>query len=523
MFTNNLDSMTIGVPPHLIALGILVITVLLIVANLLKQLVIKDTSKPPLVFHWLPIIGSTITYGRDPLKFFEGCKEKYGDVFTFILLGKPTTVCLGPSGNNFVLNGKHSDLSAEEVYSPLTTPVFGSGVVFDCPNAKLLQQKKFVKFGLTADALKHYVDLIALEAEDFMANFSHLQGTTGILDVPAAMSELTIYTASRSLQGREVRAQLDSTVAGLFHDLDMGFTPINFLIPWAPLPHNRARDRAQRKMTQLYLDIIQKRTAQGGKEKMMEDEDMIWNLMSCEYKDGSRLPDKEVAHMMIALLLGGHHSSSATISYIVLQLASHPDVVEKLYEEQLRVLGSTTRPITYDGLQKLTLTQNTVKETLRLHNPVHSILRQVKRPLVIDGKVSTYVIPPSHLVLASPASSARDSEHFPEPLKWDPQRWERKVPAVEGMLENYEDISELKGDSSKGSNSPFLPFGGGRHRCIGEKFAYVQLGVILALLVRHFKFRQMPQAKAFPATDYSSLFSRPMAPAKVLWERRHGI
>lgn len=76
MFTNNLDSMSIGVPPHLIALVILVITVLLIVVNLLKQLVFKDTSKPPLVFHWLPIIGSTITYGRDPLRFFECCKEK---------------------------------------------------------------------------------------------------------------------------------------------------------------------------------------------------------------------------------------------------------------------------------------------------------------------------------------------------------------------------------------------------------------------------------------------------------------
>lgn len=58
------------------------------------------------------------------------------------MLGKPTTVCLGANGNNFVLNGKLSDLSAEEIYSPLTTPVFGKDVVFDCPNSKLMQQKK---------------------------------------------------------------------------------------------------------------------------------------------------------------------------------------------------------------------------------------------------------------------------------------------------------------------------------------------------------------------------------------------
>ena len=67
---------------------------------------------------------------------------QYGDVFTFILLGKPHTVCLGTRGNNFILNGKLKDLNAEEVYTSLTTPVFGEGVVYDCPNAKLMEQKK---------------------------------------------------------------------------------------------------------------------------------------------------------------------------------------------------------------------------------------------------------------------------------------------------------------------------------------------------------------------------------------------
>lgn len=76
MLTNNLGLISIGIYPHLITLRILVINVLSIIVDLLKQLVIKDTSKPPPVFHWLPIIGNTITYGRDPLKFFKDCKEK---------------------------------------------------------------------------------------------------------------------------------------------------------------------------------------------------------------------------------------------------------------------------------------------------------------------------------------------------------------------------------------------------------------------------------------------------------------
>lgn len=113
-----------------------------ILINVLRQLLPQDPNEPPLVFHWVPFVGNTITYGIDPFKFFFACREKYGDVFTFILLGKKTTVCLGTKGNDFILNGKLRDVNAEEVYSALTTPVFGSDVVYDCPNAKLMEQKK---------------------------------------------------------------------------------------------------------------------------------------------------------------------------------------------------------------------------------------------------------------------------------------------------------------------------------------------------------------------------------------------
>lgn len=68
--------------------------------------------------------------------------RQYGDCFTFILLGKKTTVYVGPKGNDFILNGKIRDVNAEEIYTVLTTPVFGKDVVYDCPNAKLMEQKK---------------------------------------------------------------------------------------------------------------------------------------------------------------------------------------------------------------------------------------------------------------------------------------------------------------------------------------------------------------------------------------------
>ncbi|KAL4974362.1 cytochrome P450 [Aspergillus desertorum] len=497
-------------------LGLLSVVILAVVLNVLRQILFKSPNEPPVVFHWFPFIGSTISYGIDPYKFFFDCRAKYGDIFTFVLLGKKTTVYLGTKGNDFILNGKLKDVCAEEVYSPLTTPVFGRHVVYDCPNAKLMEQKKFVKYGLTSDALRSYVQLITAEVEDFARNSPVFQNPKGIFDVSKTIAEITIYTASRSLQGKEVRDKFDSTFAELYHDLDMGFAPINFMLPYAPLPHNRKRDAAQRKMAETYMEIIKERRKTGDKK---DSEDMVWNLMSCVYKDGTPLPDEEIAHMMIALLMAGQHSSSSTLSWILLHLARHPEIVEELYQEQLKVLGSDMH-LTYDNLQKIELHSKIIKETLRIHAPIHSIIRAVKSPMPVPG--TSYVIPASHNVLASPGVTARSDEFFPNPLKWDPHRWDGNP--IVNSTEDEEKIDYGYGLVSKGTNSPYLPFGAGRHRCIGEQFAYVQLITITAALVRLFKLDTVSESDkaSIPETDYSSLFSRPAGKSFVHYEKRKG-
>ncbi|KAL1959510.1 hypothetical protein VTO42DRAFT_1955 [Malbranchea cinnamomea] len=498
----------------LVAAGVVGVLTLVVVLNVLRQLLFKNPHEPPVVFHLFPFIGSTVTYGMDPYKFFFDCRQKYGDIFTFILLGKKTTVFLGTKGNEFILNGKLKDVCAEEVYSPLTTPVFGRDVVYDCPNSKLMEQKKFVKFGLTSEALRSYVQLIAKEVEDYLASAPAFQGESGVFDAANTLAEITIYTASRSLQGKEVREKFDSSFAKLYSDLDMGFTPINFMLPWFPFPHNRKRDAAQRKMAKIYTDIIKQRRAAGNKR---DSQDMVWNLMSCVYKDGTPVPDTEIAHMMIALLMAGQHSSSSTGCWITLRLASRPDIVEELYQEQLRVLGPDLPPLTYESLQKLELHSNVIKETLRLHAPIHSILRAVKSPMPVEG--TPYVIPTSHNLLAAPGVTSRMEEHFPDPMRWEPHRWEKPGAGV-AANDDEEKVDYGYGLVSKGTNSPYLPFGSGRHRCIGEQFAYVQLGTITAMLVRHLKLKKAEGAKDLPDTDYSSLFSKPLGHPMVAYEKR---
>ncbi|KAL9119582.1 MAG: hypothetical protein Q9187_003869 [Circinaria calcarea] len=124
------------------AIGFTALIILAVVYNVLRQLLFKNPNEPPVVFHWLPVLGSTVVYGMEPFKFFDNCRAKYGDVFTFILLGRKVTVYLGAKGNQFILNGKLKDVNAEEIYNVLTAPVFGKDVIYDCPNSKLMEQKK---------------------------------------------------------------------------------------------------------------------------------------------------------------------------------------------------------------------------------------------------------------------------------------------------------------------------------------------------------------------------------------------
>ena len=329
-----------------------------------------------------------------------------------------------------------------------------------------------------------------------------------------------------------MRDKFDSSFAELYHDLDMGFSPINFMLPWAPLPHNKKRDFAQQKMAQTYMDIIKARRGEGVHR---DADDMIWNLMESVYKDGTPVPDLEVAHMMIALLMAGQHSSSSTSAWIMLRLATRPDILEELYQEQIALLGADLQPLNYDDLQRLPLNAQVVKETLRIHAPIHSIMRKVKSPMPVEG--TPYTIPTSHVLLSAPGVTSKTSEHFPNPADWEPHRWD--AGAMQKPEEEDEKIDYGYGMVSKGASSPYLPFGAGRHRCIGEQFAYVQLGTITATMVRMFRLSNPPGAKGVVGTDYTvcnsmefwlwsfwltwytkSLFSRPLSPAVIRWEKR---
>ncbi|GAA5972400.1 hypothetical protein JCM11641_001826 [Rhodosporidiobolus odoratus] len=507
--------------------------------NVVWQLVApRDPTKPPLVFHYVPVIGCAVSYGMDPMGFLDDCKRRYGPVFTYPLLGRRITCTLGPMGSNFVLNGKLAHVNAEEAYTHLTTPVFGTEVVYDVPNHVLMEQKKFVKFGLTTDNFRRYVGLIRTEVRGYLNTHVYAEGRKtqqkGV-DAFTTSSEITILTASATLQGREVRAAMDKSFAQLYHDLDGGFTPLNFVFPNLPLPSYRRRDRAQLKMREFYISILEKRRASGQEP----DLDMLTALQNQEYKTGEPLTDKQIAHIMIALLMAGQHTSAATGAWAILRLGENQDLQRRLYEEQLEhhldKETDTLRALTYENMQT-PLLMAFIKELLRVHPPLHSLMRKIILDCPVPASVGSpsaepnasaafkkrnegvaYVVPKGEFVLAAPGYSQVDDSIWGKDAKeFRTERWMEegnKVPGDED--EGEEDYGW--GKISKGGKSAYLPFGAGRHRCIGEQFANVQLGIIIATLVRE---NTWTLDNPFPGNDYTTMIVMPAKPRNVTFSRR---
>ncbi|ERF71369.1 hypothetical protein EPUS_09333 [Endocarpon pusillum Z07020] len=76
-------------------------------------------------------------------------------------------------------------------------------------------------------------------------------------------------------------------------------------------------------------------------------------------------------------------------------------------------------------MDKLRLQQQVSKETLRLHSPIHTLLRKVKNPLSIPG--TDWVVPRSHTLLASPLVTSKSKEYFEDRESWSSERWNSQV------------------------------------------------------------------------------------------------
>lgn len=445
--------------------------------------------EPPVVSGGDPARGGHLEELRnDPITLMRRLRAECGDVGCFDLAGRPVVLLTGGQANEFFFRAADEDMDQAEAY-PFMTPIFGKGVVFDASPER--RREALHNQALRGDMMRGHAQTIAAEVDAMVASWSD----AGEIDLLDWFAELTIYTSSACLIGAKFRAQLDRRFAALYHDLERGTDALAFVNPYAPIDSFRRRDAARAGLVALVEAIMAGRAA--GPAPAREDRDLLDVLMSLHGPDGApAFSADEVTGMFISMMFAGHHTTSGTAAWTLIELLRHPALLAGVVAELDRLYDDGAQ-VSFQALREIPRLEAAIKEALRLHPPLILLLRAATRDLEACG----YAIRAGALVGASPAVSNRIEADFGDPDTFDPDRYgERRQ---EDLVNRW----------------TWIPFGAGRHRCIGANFAMIQLKAIFSVLLRDWEF-ELAQPSDSYRNDHSKMVVQLAQPCLVSYRRR---
>ncbi|MEB3049831.1 cytochrome P450 [Mycolicibacter sp. MYC123] len=432
--------------------------------------------------------GHLEEFRTDPIGLMNRLRGECGDVGWFQLADKHVILLSGAQANEFFFRSDDSDLDQGEAY-PFMTPIFGKGVVFDTNPER--RKEMLHNSALRGEQMKGHAATIEREVRRMIADW----GDEGEIDLLEFFAELTIYTSSACLIGTKFRDQLDGRFARLYHELERGTDPLAYVDPYLPIESFRRRDEARIGLVALVQQIMDERRADPPTDK--SDRDMLDVLITITDDQGKpRFSADEITGMFISMMFAGHHTSSGTASWTMIELLRHPDIHAQVIAE-LDELYADGQEVSFHALRQIPRLENVLKESLRLHPPLIILMRVAKGDFEVQG----FPIRQGDLVAASPAVSNRIAEDFPDPDAFDPDRYNK--PRQEDLINRW----------------TWIPFGAGRHRCVGAAFATMQIKAIFSVLLREYGFEMAQPADTY-RNDHSKMVVQLAQPARVRYRKR---
>jgi sterol 14-demethylase len=439
---------------------------------------------PPLLSRGLPLLGHLLELRRRPIELFWRVRNECGEIGELNFAGNRVVLLTGEEAQEAFFRADEEQLDQAAAY-PFMTPVFGKGVVFDASPEQRRQAMK--NQSLRDKFMRGHAEVIAHETRGMMEKL----GDEGEIDLLDFFSELTLYTSSACLIGRQFRQELSPEYFRAFYDLEKGTDALAYVNPNLPLPVFRTRDRARRRLVELLTGVFERRADVEG-----EDRELFDILLTIRNEDGSpRYTIDQITGMFISMMFAGHHTTSGTAAWTLIELLRHPQVMTGVVAELDSLYGPDV-DVSYQALREIPRLEGAIKEALRLHPPLIILMRKVMRDFHYKG----FTVPAGKLVAASPAVSNRMPECFPEPDRYDPTRYD------EGREEDRQ-------------NFAWIPFGAGRHRCVGAAFAMMQLKAIFSVLLEEYTFEAAQPPESY-RNDHSKMVVQIQRPCRARYRRR---
>ena len=408
----------------------------------------------------LPVLGHAIQLRRDPLRFLTSLPA-HGDVVRIRLGPWPAYVVCRPDLVQRVLSDDRTFDKGGPFIDAFRT-IVGNGLG-TCPHRQHRRRHRLLQPAFHHDRLAEYAVVMTERITAAISPWRDGQ----VIDVPAAMHELTMTIVTRTLFATEssdvaeIRRCIDAILVGVARRVTLPMSALHRV----PTPGNLRFDRARRRLRQLTGQLVDDYRRAGA-----DHGDVLSLLLTAQDDGGAGLTDEEIHDEVVQFFLAGVEATPALLSWTWLLLDRHPDLLARLHTEVDTVLAG--RVARYDDLPRLDLTTRIITEALRLYPPGWLMTRATTTGADLGG----HLIPAGATVVYSPYLSARRPGDFPEPDRFDPDRW-RATPPARGA---------------------FVPFGGGARRCVGDRFATTQAALTVASIAARWRVHAIPGARADP-------------------------
>ena len=397
----------------------------------------------------MPRTLQTIAWWNRSVPFLERCRERYGKRFTMRMLQTPP----------FVHHSEPEHLreiftAPPEVLHPgegarVLEPVLGVNSVILLDERPHLSQRKLMLPAFHGEKMQRLSGLVEEVAEREVARWPK--------DEPIALhprlQALTLEIILRAVFGLDAGERLDTLRRRLTGILDVAARPSGMLPMFQRGRGWQEFERARAEADTLIYETIDERRADGGEAR--ERDDVLAMLLSARHEDGSPMAPVELRDELMTLLVAGHETTASELAWAFERLTRTPDVLERL----------TAEIDSGDGDAYVTAT---VYETLR-RRPVlpNAAPRLVMEPVEVGG----WRYEPGVCLIADSYLLHHDPDVYPDPYAFRPERF----------------LDEQPGTYT------WIPFGGGRRRCLGASFAMLEMKIVLrAVLAQNELFSATP-------------------------------
>jgi cytochrome P450 len=405
----------------------------------------KADSIPTISFsNGLPILWD-LTRQRSLLAGMEAMHQELGNIFEINLPGFKPVVLSGPDAAREILITKRQQFKWRNVNDPVTRLLRHGLLVEDGDFHATL--RGYMQPALQRSQVNEYLPVMLSSTERVINTWED----GSLQDMLVEMRRLALMILMETLFSVDISpdlARLWEPILSVLRYIGPGLWLVNSNLP---RPGYR---KSIEELDEYLFSIVRERRRDSGDKR-----DMLADLIAEE-----DMTDDLIRDQMLTMLIAGHDTSTALLSWTLYLLGSHPDVMRRARQEVDNLLG-TSEP-TMEEINQLLYLEQVIKETLRLYPPIHIGNRMANTDLNLQG----CPVPEGSRVMLSYYLTHRDERSWEQIEQFNPERFDRKT------TQNRTPFS-------------YLPFGGGPRNCIGAAFAQVEARLILARIIQKFDLK----------------------------------